>query len=275
VAVDDLGSRRAGDPFGGLVEAQNPALDVGRCQATGQAADHVLAERLKIGQLVRRLLERGAGAAQTLRQQAAQRGHRDEPEDVKKDDEERDALLRPRVGADDHREGGRAEVLRARQASVHERAQHADHHPGPLRLDGARRNDRQRVERREIARDSARQVDERRDDDRVAGQLHVDEPAVLLGVAQQQDVKDGQRVGQADQKEEGINRQRSRRLNLDQNRRPEQERDDRGAAANQPQESATEIRSHFSWFKVQGSGFGSDEEPCTVNREPVVTQSTC
>ena len=139
---------------------------------------------------------------------------------------------------------GRPEVLRAREPGVDHRAQHAHHHAGPLRLDRARRDDRQRVERREIARHAARQIDERRHDDRVERQLHVDEPPVLLRLPQEQNVDDRQRVSQADQKEERIDRQRSGRLDLDQNRRPEQQRDDRRAAANQPQESASEVGGH-------------------------------
>ena len=62
----------------------------------------MLAERLQVGQLIRRLLERGAGAPQPLGQVAAQQRDGQEPEDVQADGEERDALLRPRVGADDH-----------------------------------------------------------------------------------------------------------------------------------------------------------------------------
>ncbi len=241
MAIHRLSRFHADDPLRGLVEAQDAALDIRGRQAARQAADHVLAEGLQILQLVRRLLERCPSATQPLGQPATERRDREEAEDVQADDEKRDALLRPRVGANHDRQRRRAEVLRRRQSCVDDRAQHPDQHAGALRLNRARGNDRERVERREVARDAARQVDERRNDNRVAHQLDVNQPTVLLRVPEQQHVDDRQRVREADQEKERIDRQRSRRLNLNQNRRAEQQRDDRSAAANQPQQAAAEI----------------------------------
>ena len=45
----------AGDRLGGAVERQHPPVDVGRRQAARQAVDDVLAERLQVGELIRRL----------------------------------------------------------------------------------------------------------------------------------------------------------------------------------------------------------------------------
>ena len=58
----------AGDRLGGAVERHDAARCVGRRQAAGQAVDHVLAERLQVGELIGGLLQPRVGPAKTLRE---------------------------------------------------------------------------------------------------------------------------------------------------------------------------------------------------------------
>ena len=110
-----------------------------------------------------------------------------------------------RGGSDDRRrrpatdrrampDGG--QVLREHEADVEQRAQRRHQQAAAPELDDARGDDRQHVERREVAGDAAGEVDERRDDQRVAGQLQVDQPAVPVDEPQRRRVDDRQRVGE-------------------------------------------------------------------------------
>jgi hypothetical protein len=84
---------------------------------------------------------------------------------------------------------------------------------------------------------------------RVAPELHIHHPAVALGVLQHQAVDRGQRVRDADEKEEWINRQRRERarvLELDEDRRAEQQRHDRHAARDQPEKLDSDVGLHLS-----------------------------
>ena len=85
---------QSGDRLGGTVEGQHLPVDVGRRQAARQAVDDVLAERLEVRELARRPLQLRVRAAQPFGQVAAQRRHRQEPEDVQADGEERDPQRR-------------------------------------------------------------------------------------------------------------------------------------------------------------------------------------
>ena len=100
VTLDRRRRRDAGDRRRGPVEAQDPAVDVGRRQAAGQAAMTCWPNAWRVGDLVRRLLERRAGPPQALGEVAAQRRHRHEAEDVQADDEEPDPPRRQQVAAE-------------------------------------------------------------------------------------------------------------------------------------------------------------------------------
>ena len=89
-----------------------------------------------------------------------------------------------------------------------------DEQAAAAELHGAGGDDRQHVQRREVAGDAAGEVDERGDDQRVARQLQIDQPAVAVDEPQRQRVDDRQRVGQADQEEERIDRKRAGRGDL-------------------------------------------------------------
>ena len=105
-------------------------------------------------------------------------------------------------------------------------------------------DDRQRVERREVAGHAAAQHHDRRHDERVGRQLHVHQPPVVLGVTQGQRVERGEGVGEADQVEERIDGERARIVDLDQNGRAEQQGDGRGARRDQPQQLPSNRHCH-------------------------------
>src|SRR2546427_286530 len=102
-------------------------------------------------------------------------------------------------------------------------------------------DNRQHVERREIAGDAAGEIDERGDNQRVARELHVHQPAVPIGEAQGPGVRDGQRERQPDQEEERIDRKRSRRRELRKGRRAQQDRADDDPDENQAPEPPPQI----------------------------------
>ena len=73
------------------------------------------------------------------------------------------------------------------------------------------------------------------------GQLNVDEPAVPLGPLSVERPEDVQRVREADQQEQRLDRKRARRGQLHDDRRAEQQRADADADGDQPGEFATEV----------------------------------
>ena len=142
---------------------------IGRRQAARQAVDDVLVERLQVGDLGRRLLEPRAGRPQAVRPAsrsssataknpntfsatvycATDRGGSDAAH-----------ARQPRIV----QQPGAAEVLRQHQADVEHRAQRRHQQAAAPELHRAAGDDRQHVERREVAGDAAGEVDERRDD---------------------------------------------------------------------------------------------------------------
>ena len=205
--ADRRPERHAGDRLGGAIERQDPLRRIGRGQPARQAVDDVLIERLQVGDLRRRLLEPGAGRPQAVGERAAQQRDGEEAEHVQRDRTARPRPAAARPTAFSPATGRsssptRRRVLREHQADVEHRAERRHEQAAAPELHGARRDDRQHVERREVARDAAGEIDERRHDQRVAGQLQVDQPPVPLDEAQRQRVADRQRVGQADQEEE-------------------------------------------------------------------------
>ena len=131
-------------------------------------------------------------------QRAAQQRHGEEPEQV-----ERDRVLRHRPAAaarparpratDASRIPAAVRYCADDEADVEHRAQRRHQQAAAAELDDAGRDDRQHVQRREVAGDAAGEVDERRDDQRVDRQLHVDQPAVALDEPQRRRVDDRQR----------------------------------------------------------------------------------
>src|SRR5207247_1885383 len=85
--------------FRRAVEREQPPGRVGRREAARQAVDHVLAERLEVGQLRRRFFELRARSTQTFRQIAAERRGRHESEDAEAHRVDRDARGRKEVSA--------------------------------------------------------------------------------------------------------------------------------------------------------------------------------
>ena len=238
--ADRAAKRHAGDRLGAAVEGADAQRRVGRDQAARQAVDDVLVQRLQIGDLGRRLLEARPRRAQAVGKRAAEQGDGEEPEDV-----ERHGIARHRAGRQGQGRGGEPgigavargrKVLRDHQADVEHRAERRRHQPAAAELDRAGRDHRQHVERGEIAGDAAGEVDEGGDDQRVAGQLQVDQPAVAIDEAQRQPVDDRQPVGQADEKEERVDRKRARRRDLDDDGRAEQNRPDDRPNRDQPGE---------------------------------------
>ena len=124
-----------------------------------------------------------AGRSHALGQRAAQQRDGEEAEHVqrrrctarRRAAAARRARLEPGV---EQQTGGREVLRRAPGRRRATRAQRRDQQPAAPELHGAGRDDRQHVQRREEAGDAAGEVDERRDDQRVAGELQVDQPAV-------------------------------------------------------------------------------------------------
>ena len=115
-----------------------------------------------------------------LASDAAEQRDGEEPEHV-----QRDGVLRHRSGRQRLRvcrqpgigaQPGRGQVLRQHEAAVEDRAERGDQQAAAPELNRARGDDRQHVQRREVAGDPAGEVDERRDDQRVAGRA-ADRPA--------------------------------------------------------------------------------------------------
>ena len=79
------------------------------------------------------------------------------------------------------------------------------------------------------------------DDQRVAGQLDVDDPSVPLGPFQRERPEDVQRIGDADEEEQRLAREGPGRGELDEHRRAEQQRADADANRDQPEEFATKV----------------------------------
>ena len=99
--------------------------------------------------------------------------------------------------------------------TIEQRAERRNHHPAAPELHAAGGRDRQHVERGEIAGDAAGDGDEARDDQRVARELDVDEPAVPLGPFERERPEDVQRVRDADEEEQRLAGERARRGELD------------------------------------------------------------
>ena len=119
---------------------------------------------------------------------------------------------------------GQPEILRDDDADIQQRAQRGDHHAAAAELHAARGRNRQHVECREIAGDTAGDRDEARDDERVAGQLDVDDPSVALGPLQRERPENVQRIGRADEQEERLAGKRPGSRQLDEDGRAEEQR---------------------------------------------------
>ena len=241
--------RHAGDRFRGAIERQNALVGIGGRQAARQAVDDVLVERLQVGDLGRGLLELHARRPQAVRQRAAEERGGEEPEQV-----ERDRVLRDRPRRQDERrvheqriveEARGGQVLRRHEADVEDGAERGDHQAAAPELHGAGGHDRQHVQRREVAGDAAGDVDERRDDQRVAGELQIEQPPVPLDEPQRQRPGDRQRVGQADQEKERIDGERAGRRDARKGRRAQQNRADDGTNDDEPGDLAAELRVHY------------------------------
>ena len=136
---------------------------------------------------------------------------------------------------------GELEVLRQHDADIQQRAQRRDHHPAAPELHAARGGNRQDVKRGEVTGDAAGDGDETGDDQRVAGELEIDEPSVALRPSQREQPQNVERVGEADQDEERLDRERSGRGDLHEHCRTEQQRADADADRDQPEEFATKV----------------------------------
>ena len=234
----------AGDGFGGAVERQDAPLTIGRRESAREAVDHVLVERLKVRDLARRAFEARARALQAIGQRAAEKRDREEQEHVEPGRVRHDAERRQRAFVIEKRDAeqpGQPEVLRQDDAEIQQRAERGNHHPAAAELHAAGRRDRQHVQRGEIAGDAAGDGDEPRDDQRVAGELNVDDPSVPLGPFERQRPEDVQRVGDADEEEQRLAGKCPRRGELDENGRAEQQRADADANRDQPEEFATKV----------------------------------
>ena len=117
----------------------------------------------------------GASASEPLSSATAKKPNEVEGDRVLRDTERR----QPSAGGASHGSGryARSVVLRQHQADVEHRAQRRHLQRRRAGTGRARRDDRQHVERREVAGDAAGEVDERRDDQRVDRELQVDQPA--------------------------------------------------------------------------------------------------
>ncbi len=203
------------------------------------------AERLQVLDLVGRPLQFDVSLPQPLREKRGQACDRSEPEQVETDGEHCQLHRRqnlPRRQGKSWRSG----ELGGHEPGVERTTEDADHDAAPARLHRGRGNDRQRIQRGEVAVDPPRQVHECRDDNRVERQLQIDQPPVLLGTAQQHHVRGGQRKGQTDEREErvGVDCPRVRRRDLDQRPGAEQYRRDGRSPGHQPQQLAAKGGNH-------------------------------
>ena len=76
---------------------------------------------------------------------------------------------------------------------------------------------------------------------RVAGELEIDEPVEPLGPLERHEPENVQRIGDADEDEQRLDRKGSRRSELDEHGRAEQQRADADADRDQPEQFATKI----------------------------------
>ena len=101
----------------------------------------------------------------------------------------------------------------------------------------------QEIQRRKVADDAAGERDEPRDQQRIDAELQVRQPRVSIDEPERREIHDAQRVGQADQEEERINRKRARAVQLNQDRRAEQQRADDNADGDEPRQPRAKIQS--------------------------------
>jgi hypothetical protein len=106
--------------------------------------------------------------------------------------------------------------------------------PAP-KADDARGDDRQEIQRREVADDPAGEPDEARHQDGIRPELQVYQPGKPLDAPQRGQVRNAERIRDADQEEERIDRKRTWPVQLDERGPTEQEctdddadRDERG-----------------------------------------------
>ena len=247
--VDRPANRRfawhARNRFRSAIERQDPQGNIRRGEAARQAVDDVLVEGLQARDLGGRLFQPRAGRSKTFGERSAEERHGKKPEHV-----ERNRVLRNRARRQRNRpvrqprirqhSGGR-QILSDHELAEQHCAQRRNEQAALPELHDRARDHRQNVQRREVAGHAAGEVDERRHDDCVAGKLHVDEPAVLVDLAQCERVGNGQRVDEPDEKEERIDRKRARRRHLHEGGGPEQHRADDRADDDQPGDFAAEI----------------------------------
>ena len=166
------------------VEREDAAVGVGGDQAAQQAVDDVLVERAQILDLVTTRPPGGAGRAQALGQRPGQQRDGEEAEQVDGHRVLREARRRQRrVGAQaasrrKRRRASRycAETMR----EIEHRAQRRHLQRPAAEADRARGDDRQQIERREVAGDAAGDVDERGHQHRVDRELQVDQPRAAV-----------------------------------------------------------------------------------------------
>src|SRR5439155_3228279 len=87
-------------------------------------------------------------------------------------------------------------------------------------------HDWQQVEGREVAGDTTGDVNERGDEKRIDAKLRVGDPRMPIDNPQRPEVQDTERVGDPDQKEERVDGKRTGPVDLNENRRAEQQRAD-------------------------------------------------
>ncbi len=93
-------------------------------------------------------------------------------------------------------------------------------------------------------------MNERRHERGVKAELQVNQPWITLGKSERREIDDAQRIGQSDEGEERIDRERARPAELNQDRRAEQQRADHDTRCNQRREAGSQM--HFSLVVVGG-----------------------
>ena len=186
----------------------------------------------------------GTGPAKSLDEGAAEDGHGHEPRDVDghgvdghldgRQDDQR--VLQP----ERRKPAGRILILGKDEAAVGDGAQHCHRDAPAPPLQRRRLENGQEEQRREVAGDPAGDGDERRHNQGVSHELDIGNPAEALEVSHRPEVDDGQGVGQADEQKGRVNI-RARRPDAGEDRPAEDERADRDADGDQPQQFPTQF----------------------------------
>src|SRR6266496_939007 len=84
-------------------------------------------------------------------------------------------------------------------------------------------------------------MNEGRDDEGVRRELQIDQPPMVLRVAQRCQVDDAQAVGQPNEKEERVNRERARTAQLDEHRPSQQQRAGNNTDGDEREQPRTQV----------------------------------